>query len=114
MGFHSVRRKEGGTLSLLLASIVLLVSTALADFRGTIEMSDPSIEATGVTYTFALEYALSITQADSKLVIRFPHDFEEEFSVTGCSAVSGFSLTGDLSCTYLPSVRLLTIDQGFP
>ena len=110
MGFHSVRRKEGSTLSLLLAGLAFMVSTILGDFRGTIEMSDPSVEATGVTYTFALEYALSITQADSKLVIRFPHNFEEEFTVTGCSAVSGFSITGDLSCTYLPSVRLLTID----
>ena len=34
--------------------------------------------------------------------------------MTGCEAISGFSLTGAIACTYLRSVRLLTIDVGFP
>ena len=51
---------------------------------------------------------------DSKIVIRFPDDFVEEFDVTGCEAINGFSFVGDIDCIYVKSVRLLTIDGGFP
>ena len=66
-----------------------------------------------MTYTFNLRMLQTIPD-DSKIVIRFPDDFEQEFDVTGCEAKSGFSLTGTIACTYVRSVRLLTIDVGFP
>ena len=47
-------------------------------------------------------------------MVRFPTDFEAQFAVTGVNAVSGFSKTGSLSFDYVSSVRLLTIESGFP
>ena len=48
--------------------------------------------------------------------MRFPVNFTESFSNPTCTAVSGFTAgSGDnLNCDYLSSIRLLTIDQGFP
>ena len=46
--------------------------------------------------------------------MRFPIDFETQFTNPICTAVSGFATTGLLDCTYVPSVRLLSITTGFP
>lgn len=112
------RRSTGITnrprAALLALGLILGVTTITrAEITGDISLSDDSVEATGVTYTFNLRSS-EVVPADGKLVMRFPHDFEEVFSVTGCSATSGFSTTGALTCDYLSSVRLLEITDGFP
>ena len=53
-------------------------------------MSNSEIEATGVTYGFSLRFSSRISDADGKLVIRFPADFGD-FSISGCTAKSGFN-----------------------
>ena len=59
----------------MLPLAMLLASVAWADFRGSITMSNSEIEATGVTYGFSLRFSKQISDADGKLVIRFPSDF---------------------------------------
>lgn len=75
-------------------------------------MSNSLVEATGVTYTFVLSYTRQITGTDSKIVMRFPVEFETTFENPVCEAIRGFS--GALVCEYKSSVRLLTITGGFP
>ena len=60
-------------------------------FTGTIVADDDKIQKTDRTFTFNLSYNTVIADPDSKLVVRFPHDFEDQFSVTRCSAISGFN-----------------------
>jgi len=86
---------------------------SLAAFTGSVALSNSEIESTGVTYSFNLRFTSTVT-AGGKIVIRFPSDFVDQFSVTGCTAVSGFSSTGALTCSYISSVRLLTLSSGFP
>ena len=85
-----------------------------ADFRasGPIVMSSSEISQTSVLYTFSFTFTSQIPSG-GKLVVRFPHDYST-FSVTSCTAIQGFSFTGGLSCSYTPSVRILTITSGFP
>ena len=105
--------KHKGTSIGLLTLVVLLLGIAQADFSGTVTPSDSSIEATGVTYTFQLGYRLTMTDEDGKLVIRFPGNFEDQFTVTSVEAVSGFTATGALTFDWLPSIRLLSIYGAF-
>ena len=105
--------KHKGTSIGLLTLVALLLGIAQADFSGTVTPSDSSIEATGVTYTFQLGYRLTMTDEDGKLVIRFPGNFEDQFTVTGVEAVSGFTATGALTFDWLPSIRLLSIYGAF-
>ena len=44
--------------------------------------------------------------------MRFPRDFETQFENPTCTGIRGFS--GDIFCDYKSSVRLLTIEGGFP
>ena len=64
-------------------------------------------------YTFNLSYNTVIRDADSKIVIRFPNDFQDQFLVTRCDAISGFNQAangqGQLDCQYSSSVRILSI-----
>ena len=101
----------------LIAKLSLLLHLSLAAFTGQIEMSDKQIEATGVTYKFNLRFTRQVP-AGGKIVIRFPVDFVTLFTVPSCTAVSGFSTKSatpiPLTCTYISSVRLLTLSSGFP
>ena len=101
----------------MLTLAILLASVARADFRGSITMSNSEIEATGVTYGFSLRFSKQISDADGKLVIRFPSDFGN-FSISGCTAKSGFknglSAGASLNCQWVQTVRLLTITDAFP
>ena len=101
---------------MLLALIVLAFQTTMAEFTGTISMSNSEIEATGVTYTFQLRFIRAITDPDAKIVIRFPSDFETQFTVTSCQAGSdsGLQSPGTIDCAYVPTVRLLTVSKAFP
>ena len=105
-----------GCRSLLWLGLLLLANLSCADFVGTITMSDSQIEATGVTYSFNLRFTRQISDPNGKLVIRFPHDFQTQFSVTDCTTTSGFNLAAGMAlpCSYVPSVRLLTISSAFP
>jgi hypothetical protein len=77
----------------LLAFLIAFMPTiSSADFVGTIGLSNSVVEATGVTYTFNLRFTRPITDTGGKLVIRFPQDFETEFTVAGCTSLSGFSV----------------------
>ena len=98
----------------LLLQLTVLVQVGVAEFslREPITMSNSLVEATGVTYTFVLSYTRQITGSDSKIVMRFPVDFETTFENPGCEAIRGFSSA--LICEYKSSVRLLTITGGFP
>jgi len=109
------KRKPQRFLTQLLLMTCLLLGASVADFIGTVTMSDSTVEATDVTYTFNLRFERNIP-SDGKLVIRFPHNFVNEFAVTGCTALSGFTVAAgsSLSCSYVPSVRLLSIDNAFP
>lgn len=64
-------------------------------------------------YTFNLKFQQTIP-SDGKIQIRFPRDYTESFSGVTCSALAHLSITGPLTCTYIPNVRLLTITTGFP
>ena len=97
-----------------LSIISLIANIALAEFSGTIVPSDYLISQTGVTYTFSLSYNEPITETDSKIVVRFPADFVDAFTSPTCTAVSGFTSTGALTCSYNSDVRILTISSGFP
>jgi len=103
-------------LLVLIHMVLLFPRESQADFVGTVSMSNSEIQARGVTYSFSLRFTRTITDTNGKLVIRFPDDFTTQFSVTGCTATSGFSTPAGsaLTCTYLPSVRLLTIKNAFP
>jgi len=85
----------------------------LAVFRGTINMDNSEIMSTDVTYTFTLNFENDVPSG-GKIMIRFPAEFENAFAVTGCEAIDGLSQTGVISCNYLSSVRILTVDGGFP
>ena len=88
-------------------------------------MSSSVVGDTDVTYTFNLSFQQGI-EAGGKLVVRFPSDFEEQFSVTSCTGVSGLTLKedvggigpstepGEIACSYVPDVRILTITDCFP
>lgn len=97
----------------LLVQLALLLHTCMADYSGTISLSNPQIEASNVDYTFTLAYR-SVVPANGKIVIRFPIDFETQFSNPVCTAISGFASTGVINCDYVPSVRLLSLTTGFP
>ena len=90
---------------------MMMLHVARADFSGTIVPDNALIALTGVTYTFSLSFNEPIIDTDSKIVIRFPHEFEDAFTPT-CDAISGFSSA--LVCSYNSSVRILTISSGFP
>ena len=64
---------------------MLMAQVAVADFSGTIVPDNNQISVTGVTYTFSLGFNERISQTDSKIVIRFPADFEDAFTPT-CTA----------------------------
>ena len=83
-----------------LGILLLLANFVLADFSGTIVPSDYLISQTGVTYTFSLSFNEPITETDSKIVVRFPADFVDAFSSPTCTAVSGFTSSGSLTCSY--------------
>ena len=76
-------------------------------------MSDSEIGAQNVDYTFNLKFQQTIP-ADGKMQIRFPSDYTESFGGVTCTGLLHLSITGPLACTYIPSVRLLTITTGFP
>ena len=82
-------------------------------FSGSIEMSDSVIGDQDVTYSFRLSFQQQI-EDDGKLVIRFPNDFIDRFSVTSCAGVSGLENKDNIECTYVPDVRILTISGCFP
>ena len=54
-----------------MATLLLLLASAAATFTGTITMSDSEVRATGVDYTFSLNFQQDVP-ADGKIVIRFP------------------------------------------
>ena len=49
-------------------------------------------------------------------MIRLPVNFTESFVSPTCTVISGFTSSAgtDLNCEYLESIRLLTIEEGFP
>ena len=94
--------------------LLILANFVLADFSGTIVPSDYLISQTGVTYTFSLGFNEPVTDTDSKIVVRFPSNFVNAFSSPTCTAVSGFTSSGSLTCSYNSQVRILTISSGFP
>ena len=93
--------------------LAFLVHACAGTFSGDVEMSSSVIGATDVTYTFNLSFQQTIEE-DGKLVVRFPSDFADQFSVTACTGVSGLANPEDLYCAYAPAVRILTIDACFP
>lgn len=101
------------TLTLLMA-FSMLSNKSLAEFTGSIVPSDFLVSQTGVTYTFSLSFNEAITETSSKIVIRFPADFVDSFTSPSCTAISGFTSTGSINCSYNPTVRILTISSGFP
>lgn len=50
----------------------------------------------------------------SKLVVRFPPEFETPFGPISCVANLNFATKGKLPCAYNEVVRMLTITAGFP
>ena len=105
-----------GTMARLFTSLAALISVAQAVFTGTITMSDTTISATDVTYTFSLRFEQNIPDT-GRIVIRFPDDYVDLFTITNsdCAPVSGFATgTTDIDCEYVSEVRLLTINGGFP
>ena len=93
--------------------LCLLAQACMGTFSGDIDMSSTVIGDTDVTYTFNLSFQQEI-EDNGKLVIRFPSDFVQQFSVTSCAGVSGLAEPDDLSCSYVPDVRILTITNCFP
>lgn len=97
----------------LFSTLSMLLQAGKAAFSGDVTMSNSQIEATAVTYSFDLSFSEQVEEG-GKIVIRFPTDYVDQFAVTGVNAVSGFSKTGSLAFDYVASVRLLTIESGFP
>ena len=91
----------------------MLLTSAMGIFSGNIEMSDSVIGDQDVTYTFRLSFQQHI-EDDGKLVIRFPSDFIDRFSVTSCAGIDGLADNDNIQCTYVPDVRILTISGCFP
>mmetsp|Transcript_24490 Transcript_24490/g.30521 ORF Transcript_24490/g.30521 Transcript_24490/m.30521 type:complete len:244 (+) Transcript_24490:31-762(+) len=112
-----IETKMSARRLLLLPLLVLLAQVAQADFRGSLTLSNYEIEATGVTYGFSLRFGKRISDANGKLVIRFPLDFGT-FTISSVIARSGFkdslSAGSALNFQWVQSVRLLTITDAFP
>lgn len=67
-----------------------------------------------MTYTFNLSYEDAIVSDNSKIVVRFPPDFVDQFDVTECVAMQGFNTASlaagnKLDYIYDKTVRILTI-----
>ena len=93
--------------------LLVLLSFAEATFSGRILLSDSVVGETSVTYDFLLNFSKEIEQ-DGRLVIRFPEQFDSEFSVN-CKLKSGFSLElGSQKCEYSSTTRMFTITGAFP
>ena len=108
------QQKQTSNSSLLKTLIICLLAQACVGiFSGDIEMSSSVIGETDVTYTFGLSFQQEIKE-DGKLVIRFPSDFIDQFSVTSCTGVSGLENPDNIRCSYVPDVRILTITDCFP
>ena len=110
---HTSKRYKSASVAFLAISLLATMSNAL--FSGFITADNSEINASGVTYSFTLAFESTIP-SDGKLVLRFPVNFTESFSNPVCTAITGFSSAAgtNLNCEYLPSIRLFTIDQGFP
>ena len=111
--------KHGSSLMLFafLMQLSMMLQTASGFFTGLISVDDSKIQMRDRTFTFNLSHNTKIVQNNSKIVIRFPDDFQEQFTVTDCTSISGFSsgTNGqELDCVYTSSVNILTIYLPLP